>query len=109
MDGEGVKRLPVINDLGRPVGILARGDLLKVHLRPDDDIRGDVMDAIVDVIGAQASGELTVDVRDGVVTLGGRTDRWSTADIAARLTRLIAGVAEVVDDVSWDHDDRGAP
>ncbi|MET8152956.1 CBS domain-containing protein [Actinoplanes sp. NPDC049668] len=32
MDSEGVKRLPVTDDLGRLAGIVSRADLLKVHL-----------------------------------------------------------------------------
>ena len=41
MDRENVKRLPAIEDLGRLVGIVTRRHVLKVHLRPDDDSRGD--------------------------------------------------------------------
>ncbi len=42
MDGEAIKRLPVIDDVGRLIGIVSRGDLLKVHLRPDEDIRAEI-------------------------------------------------------------------
>lgn len=31
MDSEAVKRLPVVDDLGRLIGIVSRGDLLKVR------------------------------------------------------------------------------
>jgi CBS domain-containing protein len=53
MDAEGVKRLPVVDDLGRLIGVVTRGDLLKVHLRPDDDIQNDVL---VDVLGVAGAG-----------------------------------------------------
>src|ERR1700753_192565 len=42
MDREDVKRLPVTDDLGRLIGIVSRGDLLKTHLRPDDEILADI-------------------------------------------------------------------
>src|SRR5262245_42693610 len=38
METEHVTRLPVTDDLGRLVGIVTRADLLKVFLRPDEDI-----------------------------------------------------------------------
>lgn len=47
MDAENVKRLPVVDDLGRIAGIVTRSDLLKVHLRPDADIRADVVQEIL--------------------------------------------------------------
>ena len=108
MDSENVKRLPVVDDLGRLVGIVSRSDLLKVHLRSDEDILRDVEQGIVRPYLADAPEKVDVDVQQGIVTLTGRVDRWSTADIAGRLTRQTAGVVGLVDELAYDFDDRVA-
>jgi CBS domain-containing protein len=100
MDAEKVKRLPVIDDLGRLVGVVTRGDLLKIHLRPDDDIRADVQDVVAD-----CAGTITVEITDGVAVLRGDVRLRSTAEEAARLAYQVPGVAEVVDKISFDIDD----
>jgi CBS-domain-containing membrane protein len=105
MDAEGVKWMPVVDDLGRLAGVVTRGDLLKVHLRPDDEIRADVDDVLGTVLGG-LDGPVRAEVTEGVVTLTGRVDRWSTADAAARLTRQVAGVVHVDDKLSFDFDER---
>lgn len=105
MDDESVKRLPVVDDLGRLIGIVSRGDLLKVHLRPDDEILSDVQVGVLRGFLARESDVVTADVRDGVVTLTGRVGRWSTADSLNRLTRRVDGVVDVVDGVAYDYDD----
>ncbi len=105
MDAEGVKRLPVIDDLGRLVGIVSRGDLLKVHLRPDADIRADVVQEVLHRVLAVQEDNVRVRVFDGVVTLTGRVDRRSDAEIAVRLARHVPGVVEVVSRLSYDVDD----
>jgi CBS-domain-containing membrane protein len=106
MDKEGVKRLPVVDDLGRLVGIVSRGDLLKTHLRPDDQIRADIEDGVLPGLLADQSRTVQVRVSEGVVTLTGAVDRWSTTDLADRLTRQVAGVVDVVNTLSYDYDDR---
>jgi CBS-domain-containing membrane protein len=106
MDREGVKRLPVIDDLGRLVGIVSRADLLKVHLRPDDEIRADIETGVLRDFLADESRTVEVEVTDGVVALTGAVDRWSTTDLADRLTRQVAGVVEVVDKLTYEVDDR---
>ncbi|WP_041832296.1 CBS domain-containing protein [Actinoplanes sp. N902-109] len=105
MDDEDVKRLPVIDDLGRLVGIVTRGDLLKVHLRPDEDLEADIRTGVLVLLGDEA-GSVSAAVDGGVVTLTGRVDRWSSADLAARLIRQIPGVVQVVDEVTFAFDDR---
>lgn len=106
MDEEKVKRLPVVDELGRLVGMVSRSDLLKVHLRSDDDIRADVQSNVVEPIILDGGIAVRTDVIGGVVTFTGQVDRWSTADIAGRLTRLIPGVVEVVNEFDFQYDDR---
>lgn len=106
MDTEQVKRLPVVDDLGRLVGIVSRGDLLKVHLRPDDEIHQDVTTGVLAPMVTGDATAINAVVAGGVVTLTGRVDRWSTADWVDRLTRQVPGVVEVVDTLEFDLDDR---
>jgi CBS-domain-containing membrane protein len=105
MDRDGVKRLPVIDDLGRLIGIVSRGDLLKVHLRHDDDIRHDVATEVIHRILGVSDDAVAVTVTDGVVTLVGRLDRRSSAELAAHLGAQVSGVVEVVDEIEFDFDD----
>jgi CBS domain-containing protein len=99
LDDHRVKRLPVVDGSGRLIGVVTRGDLLKVHLRPDDDIRRDVLSVILEPVGAE--------VHNGTVTLTGQVDRWSAADRAEHLARQVPGVAVVLNALTYDFDDSG--
>ncbi|HET6481532.1 MAG TPA: CBS domain-containing protein [Actinoplanes sp.] len=108
MDAEDVKRLPVIDDLGRLIGIVSRGDLLKVHLRPDDEILADVEAEVIEPFLVEDSAKVNAAVVNGVVTLSGKVDRGSSVDIATRLTRRIPGVVDVISALEFAYDDREA-
>lgn len=105
MDREVVKRLPVLDDLGRLVGIVTRSDLLRVHLRTDAEIREDVVQQVLRKVLAVRDGLVTVQVRDGEVTLDGRLDRRSAVELAGRLAAQVAGVVQVHNAVGYDVDD----
>ncbi|MGW1892755.1 CBS domain-containing protein [Streptomyces sp. NPDC002004] len=85
-----VKRLPVVDDTGLLEGVVSRGDLLKVFLRPDEEIA----DEIRRVIGQDLPGTagITVSVTDGVVTLGGPLPDGRLFALLARAVRAVEGV-----------------
>jgi CBS-domain-containing membrane protein len=100
MNSENVKSLPVVNLIGRLIGIISRGDLLKVHLRPDDDIRRDIVDGIFKRILAVPVDAVTVDVNNGAVRIAGKLDRLTTVDIANRMVASVSGVVTVTNELT---------
>ncbi|MFC8849131.1 MULTISPECIES: CBS domain-containing protein [unclassified Micromonospora] len=105
LERDAVRRLPVLDDLGRLVGIVTRGDLLRVHLRTDAEIREEVVREVLRRVLAVRDGLVTVRVRDGEVTLDGRLDRRSAVDLAGRLAAQVGGVVRVVNTIAYDVDD----
>jgi CBS domain-containing protein len=101
----GVKRLPVVDDQGRLAGIVARGDLLKLFLRPDPAISWEIRhDLLEDRIGERAT-DVDVDVRDGVVTLTGEMERRSHIGPLTREVQAVDGVVGVNAHLTWRIDD----
>jgi CBS domain-containing protein len=100
-----VKRLPVVTEQGRLIGIVTRSDLLRVHLRSDANIRHEVFEEVFRGVLADDAGSLRVETRAGVVTLSGRTHLRSTAAKAVVVAEHTRGVVDVVDDIAFDLDD----
>ncbi|MCZ7461934.1 CBS domain-containing protein [Streptomyces sp. WMMC940] len=89
-----VKRLPVVDAHGVLKGMVSRADLLKVFLRPDDDIAAEVQD-LVDRLFADSRPGVRVEVEDGVVTLGGTVGDSGLVPIVGRLAGSVEGVVDV--------------
>jgi CBS domain-containing protein len=104
MEAQRVKRLPVVGNEGRLAGIVTRRDLLRVYLRPDAVIRGDVLSEVLGKALGIGPPDVSVEVTDGVVTLAGSVDRRDTAQLAVRLTRTVPGVVDVVDRLTYRSD-----
>ncbi|MFD8306381.1 CBS domain-containing protein [Streptomyces sp. NPDC059690] len=96
MRRHGVKRLPVVDPQGRLAGIVTRGDLLRVFLRPDEDIRRDVGDQVASAL-CQPRYLVDVGVTGGVVRLRGHVERRSDAGLAVLVARRVDGVVAVTD------------
>ena len=99
-----VNRLPVIED-GRLVGIVSRADLVHAYLRLDDDIATAVADRVMRETMWLDPGAFEIDVREGVVRIGGSVDRRTTAGIIERLIGITDGVVEVQSALTWEWDD----
>jgi CBS domain-containing protein len=105
MEDEHIKRLPVLDEMGRLIGIVSRRDLLKMYLRPDHEVRDEVIEGVLRTLLSIDPLTVQVEVVDGVVTLIGEVDRKSTAQIAAHVTKRVPGVVQVVDRLAWNYDD----
>jgi CBS domain-containing protein len=90
-----VKRLPVVDHAGRLEGVVSRADLLKVFLRDDEEIAEEVRREVVAYLFPGPASTVRVEVRDGVVRLGGRVRDTSLVPVAARLVRAVEGVVDV--------------
>jgi CBS domain-containing protein len=97
MNAHRIRRLPVVDDDGRLLGIVSRRDLLSVFLRPDDDVAADVREILSEVLHI-GPGIVTVTVKDGVVVLTGPlgADRDLIA-VAIRLAWGVDGVVDIID------------
>lgn len=92
MHMRGFKRLPVVDESGRLVGIVSRGDLLKVFLRGDDELAAEVR-RILDQAEAGFGGHrLRVSVSGGVIELAGTFDSKSRLDATLRAVAAVDGV-----------------
>lgn len=109
MDTERVKRLPVVGEECRLVGIVARSDLLRTYLRPDSAIRDDVYAEVLATTAGIDPSTVEVSVVEGIVTLRGRVERRGVVRIAVKLTRAVTAVVDVVDELTWEYDDTPDP
>ncbi len=96
-----VTRLPVVDDRGALVGIVSRSDLLRVLLRPDEEILADVLHDVVDRVLRMHAPSVRVTVREGTVRLEGTVERRSLILVLAGLVHTVDGVADV--DVRLDY------
>ncbi len=93
-----IRRLPVVDEDGKLVGIVSRRDLLSVFLRPDADIIHDVRHVLDELALTDAQGVI-VSVKYGVVTLTGalRPEPGHEPDLVPLALELIWDIDGVVD------------
>ena len=91
MHTAGVKRLPVVDQAGRLVGIVSRADLLKVFTRPDEAIWREIMDDVIVGDFMMDPSRFFIDVVDGVVVLQGRVERSRLIPFLVRAVHSVEG------------------
>lgn len=105
MSDRRVKRLPVVDEEGRVIGIASRADLLRVFLRPDGEIREEVVRDVIEHALWIDPGSIRVDVREGVVSLEGRIEQRSLIAVLVRLVMSVDGVVGVDERLAFEIDD----
>jgi CBS-domain-containing membrane protein len=93
-----VKRLPVVDRVGMLQGVVSRGDLLKVFLRPDEEMAEEIRDSVLTSLPSTEA--ITVTVTEGVVTLGGSLPERGLVPVLARAVRAVEGVVDIRLDLS---------
>lgn len=104
-----VKRLPVVDDDGRLVGIVSRADLLSVFSRPDAEIRHDIIENVIIGTVLTDPARFTVTVKDGVVTVEGKPENASVGRDMIEEIRHVEGVVAVRDRLSHPPEFRSVP
>ncbi len=105
MHTRGFKRLPVVDEKGRLVGIVSRGDLLTVFLRTDRQVRADVRKLLADTMAANHAHGLKAVVASGVVELEGSFREKSRCEATVRAVTAIDGVIGVRSRMTYEVDD----
>ncbi|GAA3023067.1 CBS domain-containing protein [Kitasatospora albolonga] len=92
-----VKRLPVVDENGRLVGVVSRSDVLRVFLRDDQAIRREIVEEVLGLTEGVSPAAVGVEVAQGRVVLSGAITPPYLLPIVLRLCRAVDGVVSVTD------------
>ena len=104
-----VKRLPVVDDDGRLIGIVSRADVLSVYSRPDRDISHEITEGIILGTLLCDPAKFTFTVKDGIVTVEGMPETVAVGHDMIEEIRHVEGVVAVRDRLSYPPDERSIP
>ncbi|HEU5023505.1 MAG TPA: CBS domain-containing protein [Spirillospora sp.] len=109
MTEPGTRRLPVVDANGVLVGIVAPRDLLKVFLRPDADVRREIIEQVFTNGLGVPPALIDVEVRGGVAILSGEVPAASDVPFAVRMASAVDGVVAVENRLTAAVDDHRRP
>ena len=100
-----VKRLPVVDDDNRLLGVISRADIVSIFTRPDDVIEDEIREDLLRRVLFIDPDELGVSVTNGVVALSGEVGARAEASMLEELTNRLDGVFGVETKLTWLHAD----
>jgi CBS-domain-containing membrane protein len=109
MDRQQVTCLLVVDENRKLLGMVSPRDLLRVFLRPDEQIRAEIVSEVLTSYLGTNPALVHVDVTDGVVRLAGELERKSMLSLILPLTRAVDGVIDVEGQLSYAIDDTRLP
>lgn len=104
----GVRMLPVVDANGILVGVVTQGDLLRVFLREDNEIRDEIERFAAQTMRLDPA-QLQVTVSEGVVSMAGKLDRETQVLQLVRRVRAVPGVVDIDNQLVARYDDRYLP
>lgn len=105
MHARGFKRLPVVDAEGRLVGIVSRGDVLKVFLRSDAELAAEVRGILDEAERRFGGSGLIAVVTGGVVDMEGRLKSKNQVDATVRAVAAVDGVIGIYSRIAYETDD----
>ena len=91
-----VRQLPVTSADGTLIGIVSRADVLSVYSRPDEEIRREIIQVVLEALPGDP-GRCTVAVKDGIVTIEGIAETAAVGRDIIGKARHVEGVVAVRD------------
>jgi CBS domain-containing protein len=105
MDRHDLTFLPVTDESGKLLGVIRPRNLLRVFLRPDEEIRAEIInDVLAGYLGTNPA-LVHVEVNDGVVSLAGELERKSMLALIVPAVRAVDGVIAVEGELRYAVDD----
>ncbi len=105
MTFQDIKRLPVVDDDARLLGIISRADIVSVFTRPDDVIEDEIREDLIRRVLFIDPDQLDVAVANGVVTFVGEVGTRNEARLLSELASRLDGVLQVQSELAWRYDD----
>lgn len=99
-----VKRLPVVDDDDRLLGVISRADIVSIFTRPDDVIEDEIREDLIRRVMFIDPDDIQVSVGNGVVTLSGQVATRNEASMLEELTNRLDGVLGVQSELTWVED-----
>ena len=96
-----LESLPVVDRLGRLIGIISQGDVLEGFVRQDADIHREVVRDVIAQGFLLNPEAFRVTVRDGIVTLSGRPEGDQVGHLLAAAVRGVEGVVGLRDQMQY--------
>jgi CBS domain-containing protein len=109
MDRHQVTCLPVVDEHGKLLGVVSPRDLLRVFLRPDDEIRAEIVSQVLTGEFATNPALVQIEVTGGVVRMSGELERKSMLPLVLPLVRAIDGVIDAEGELTYAIDDTKLP
>ncbi|MEN8233366.1 MAG: CBS domain-containing protein [Actinomycetota bacterium] len=105
MTFQDIKRLPVVDDDARLLGIISRADIVSVFTRPDDVIEDEIREDLIRRVLFIDPDQLDVSVTNGIVTFIGELGTANEARLLSELASRLDGVLHVESRLTWRYDD----